>query len=287
MNIPVIEIDSPGLGISIQDRGRIGWRRFGVPPSGCMDEHAALWANRLLDNPADAALLELQFQGAELAFLQNAWIALTGADLGCNVPLWRAVHVSEGDVVRFPQNRVGLWCYMAIEGGFASESIFGSKSAYPRGQLGGSLRASDLLARTTLHCFSLPAGVSGRTVPWSEHRDYSKPAPLRVWPGPQWNSFAPAQHDCFFATDWRVTSQSDRAGYRLSGPALEPKPPEIVSEPVRVGSVQVPENGQPIVTMRDGPTVGGYPKIGWIDARDLSWLAQCRPGQKVRFQLAE
>src|SRR5437763_951619 len=224
MNIPALEIDSPGLGMSIQDRGRIGWRRFGVPPSGCMDDHAALWANRLLENPAGAAVLELQFQGATLTLLHDAWVAITGADLGCNVPLWRAVHASEGDVIRFSQNRSGLWSYLAIEGGFDAESVFGSRSAYPRGQIGRTLRAADVLARTAQHSFELPAGVSGRTVPWSEHRDYSKPPPLRVWPGPQWDSFAARDRELFFTTDWRVTSQSDRAGYRLSGPALEPKP---------------------------------------------------------------
>jgi allophanate hydrolase subunit 2 len=74
-------------------------------------------------------------------------------------------------------------------------------------------------------------------------------------------------------------------GYRLAGPALKPQPAQIISEPVRLGSVQVPENGQPIVTMRDGPTVGGYPKIGLVDPADLAWLTQCRAGQTIRFQL--
>ena len=252
-----------------------------------MDDHAAFWANRLLENPTGAAVLELQFQGASLTLLEDAWVAITGADLGCNVPLWRAVHCSEGDVIEFAQNRAGLWSYLAIEGGFDAESIFGSRSAYRRGNIGRRLAESDVLARTTQHSFQLPPGVSGRMVPWSEHRDYRKPPPLRVRPGPQWDSFSTSDRERFFATDWRVTSQSDRVGYRFAGPALQAKPSEIVSEPVRVGSVQVPENGQPIVTMRDGPTVGGYPKIGWIDGRDLSWLSQCRPGQKVRFQLAK
>ena len=283
MIIPAIQIESSGLGLSIQDRGRTGWRRFGLPPSGCMDDHAAVWANRLLDNPAGTALLELQFQGATLTLLEDVWIAITGGDFSCNAPLWRAVHRSEGDVVRFPQNRAGLWAYLAIEGGFDAESLFGSRSAYPRARIGRSLVASDVLARIAQHSFQLPAGVAGRTVPWSEHREYSHPPPLRVWPGPQGDSLAGAERDRFFATEWTVTSQSNRVGYRLSGPALQPHPAEIISEPVRVGSIQVPENGQPIVTMRDGPTVGGYPKIGWLDARDLSWLAQCRPGQKVRF----
>jgi allophanate hydrolase subunit 2 len=66
---------------------------------------------------------------------------------------------------------------------------------------------------------------------------------------------------------------------------LEPSVSQILSEPVLVGSIQIPPDGQPIVTMRDGPTVGGYPKLGLLEAADVSWLSQCRPGVKVRFQL--
>ena len=82
-----------------------------------------------------------------------------------------------------------------------------------------------------------------------------------------------------------MSSQSDRVGYRLTGNPLKPSATQIISEPVLVGSIQIPANGLPIVTMRDGPTVGGYPKLGLVDAADLSWLAQCRPGTKVKFEL--
>jgi antagonist of KipI len=74
-------------------------------------------------------------------------------------------------------------------------------------------------------------------------------------------------------------------GYRLEGPALKADPPELLSEPVRLGSIQVPESGRPIITMPDGPTVGGYPKIALVDTMDLAWVAQARPGQTLRFQL--
>jgi biotin-dependent carboxylase-like uncharacterized protein len=287
LSLETVQIDSPGFGASIQDRGRSGWRRFGVPPSGWMDEHAAQWANRLLDNPVGAAVLELQYQGACLTFLEEAWIAITGADQNSNFPLWRPVHVDEGDVVKFPRNLSGLWAYVAIEGGFEAPLLLGSRSVYPRGHIGRALASGDLLARNLQHSFELPAGVAGRTIPWSEHRNYAKPPPLPVWPGPQWETFAPTERARFFAAEWTVSSQSDRVGYRLGGPALQAAENRIISEPVRVGSIQIPENGQPIVTMRDGPTVGGYAKLGLVDSMTFSWLAQCRPGQKVQFQLAK
>lgn len=119
--------------------------------------------------------------------------------------------------------------------------------------------------------------------PWSEIRDYSAPPVFRVWPGPQRAMFS----DELFAREWTVTPQSNRVGYRLSGEPLAFEKRELLSEPVRVGTIQVPENGLPIVTMRDGPTVGGYPKLGMVDPADLSWLTQCRPGGKIRFVPAE
>ena len=283
MNIPVLRIDSPGLGMTIQDRGRVGWRRFGVPSSGWMDGHAANWANRLLDNPPGAAVLELLVQGATLTALEDVWLAITGADCGCNARLNRATRLREGQMIHFAHNQTGLWSYIAVEGGVHAPAIFGSRSAYPRGQLGRSLQAGDIIARNARQSFELPPGVAGRALPWSEYRNYTAPPPLRVSPGPQWDLFAARDREQFFAAEWTVSTQSDRVGYRLSGPSLKPGERQILSEPVRVGSIQVPENGEPIVTMRDGPTVGGYPKIGLIDPLDLSWLAQCRPGQKVRF----
>jgi len=287
MSIAVLQVESAGLGVSIQDRGRTGSRRCGVPPSGCMDEHAAIWANRLLDNPTGAALLELQLQGARFTVRDTSWIAITGADLRCNLPTWRAVKVEEGEEIRFMENRAGVWAYLAVEDGIQAESILDSRSAYPRGRIGRTLTEGEVVSRYAAHGFELPPGVAGRTVPWTERRDYSKPPVIHVYPGPQWDLFTEAEQKKLFTTEWTVSSQSDRAGYRLSGPALHPQTPEIVSEPVRTGSIQVPMNGQPIITMRDGPTVGGYPKIGLIDRQDLSWIAQCRPRQKLRFQKAE
>jgi biotin-dependent carboxylase-like uncharacterized protein len=287
MSVDTLRVESAGFGGSLQDRGRFGWRRFGVPCSGCMDDHAADWANRLLDNPPTAVLLEIQFQGLRFTILEDAWVAITGADLGCNVDTWRAVRLAQGDVVHFPQSKDGLWAYVAVEGGFAAEIVLGSRSAYPRGNLGRSLNSGDVLARFTQHSFALPKGVASRVAPWTEQRKYTHQPILRVWPGPQWHAFTAEDQETFFNASWSITSQSDRVGYRLTGPRLEATPSEIISEPVRVGSIQMPENGQPIVTMRDGPTVGGYPKIGLLDRRDVSWLAQCRRGQNVRFQLVK
>ena len=250
-----------------------------------MDDHAAHWANHLLDNTPDAPVMELLMQGAKLRALSETWIAITGADADASVPMWRAVRTSEDDELVFPASRSGVWIYLAVESGFEGPRWFGSASVYARGRLGQPSASGQVLCRATTACFALPPGVAGRLVDWHERRDYESPPPLRVWRAPQWDSFSETDRELFFTQAWAVSSQSDRVGYRLNGRPLNTPAAQILSEPVQLGSIQIPPDGQPIVTMRDGPTVGGYPKLGLVDAADVSWLSQCRPGVKVRFQL--
>ena len=278
----ICRIESAAMRTSIQDHGRAGWARYGVPASGAMDNHAAEWANRLLENPLNAPVLEILGSGARLRFFCDTWIAVTGAKLKC--PMWRAVHAESGKLVEIGELETGLWSYVGVKGGFESALRLGSASAYPRAGFGQVFRAGDIL-RASKAEFALPRGVSTRVAPWTEQRDYSRPPKLRVWPGPQWSLFSEEQRNRFFTQTWTVSPQSDRAGYRLSGEPLAHAIGELISEPVIPGTVQVPENGEPIVTMRDGPTVGGYAKLGVVDERDIAWLAQVRPGRDVRFQL--
>ncbi len=279
----ICRIESAAMRTSIQDGGRAGWARYGVPTSGAMDDYAAEWANRLLENPLHAPVLEIPGSGARLRFLCDAWVAVTGAKGKC--PMWRAMPAQSEELLEIGELETGLWTYLAVKGGFESAMRLGSASVYPRAGFGELLRKGDVL-RAQKAEFALPRGVSARLAPWTEQRDYSRPPTLRVWQGPQWNLFSEAQRNRFFSQSWTVSPQSDRVGYRLSGEALAHEIGELISEPVIPGTIQVPENGQPIITMRDGPTVGGYAKLGVVDERDISWLAQVRPGRDVRFQLA-
>jgi biotin-dependent carboxylase-like uncharacterized protein len=280
----VLEVVETGLGASVQDAGRAGWKRYGVPPSGAMDPHAAAWANRLVGNSDGAPVIELLMQGAEFRVLAARRFAVAGAEAGASLPAWRARMLSAGERLAFPRNRKGLWTYLAVQGGFDVEPVLGSASAYPRGGIGSSLRRGERLSA---------AGEADRRhvgegwVAWTEQRDYEEPPLLKVWRGPQWDWFGAAEQRCFLDAEWSVSMRSDRVGYRLEGARLNAPTAEMRSEPLVVGSIQVPPNGQPIVTMRDGPTVGGYPKIGIVDPQSLCWLAQCRPGVRFRWVPAE
>ena len=271
----VLEVNSPGLLTSIQDGGRPGWRRFGIPPGGAMDRGAWHTANRMLHNALDCPALEC-LQGASLRVLEETAVATSGA---WGALAWTA---RPGEIIEFPPSLAGVWHYLALPGGIEAAHFLDSASVCARAQIGTTLAKGSRIACLGNPAAALPAGVKCRHPVQLE--DYSDAVDaMRVWPGPQWQAFDEAARRAFFGQVWHVSSRSDRTGYRLEGAPIAPPPDELVSEPVRVGSVQVPPNGQPVVTLHDGPTVGGYAKIALIDPADLDRLAQTRPGQSVRF----
>lgn len=281
---PILKIVNTGCGITLQDGGRRGWKKFGLPPGGAMDRKSAENANKLLDNPAGAPVLEILLQGAVVQMLRNSWIAICGGGGKPSVAMGRTVKVAKGERISWAAESHGLWSYLAIEGGVEVPRPFGSASYYARGNVGMAIKAGAVLGHPG-HSLYLPGGVAGRLLHWKDQLDLTAVPTVRVWPGPQLSSFSAADQKTFFSADWEVTSQSDRTGYRLKGPVLSPRPVEIISEPVLPGSIQVPENGHPVITMPDGPTVGGYPKFGIVEPADLPYIAQRRPGQPVRFTL--
>jgi biotin-dependent carboxylase-like uncharacterized protein len=279
-----VRVISPGLGVTLQDLGRPGLARFGVPPGGPMDIRAAMWANRLLDNRPDAAVLELCLQGQRLEVLRDGWLAVTGGNAPRGQSRNHAFRARAGETLEFGPEAVGTWSYLAMCGGFAGEVVLGSRSVNPRAGIGRTAASGDELGALEDRDLDVPDAVAGRVVPWDEVPSPAVAPEFRVWTAPQADLFSAADRQRFFAAEWTVSSQCDRVGYRLVGSAFETEVPQIISEPVLPGSIQVPAGGQPIVTMPDGPTLGGYPKLGLVDPADLPRLAQCRPGQHVRFK---
>lgn len=282
---PMLRVLDPGLGTTVQDRGRTGWRRFGVPLSGWMDAHSAECANRLLDNPPGAAVLELRLQGARFEVLEDGWLSYCGAEIDGSLECWRASPVKVGQILRFVSNRTGVWGYVGTVGGFVQPKVLGSVSYCARAGLGEAIGKDVVVGRENGANFKLSPGVASRCATPEDRRNHEAPPPLKVRMGPQWKLFSMADRERFLSQEWVISSQSDRVGYRLEGASLVASVREMVSEPLRVGSVQIPPGGLPIVTMPDGPTVGGYPTIGLVERASMPWLAQCRPGQKVRFEL--
>lgn len=275
MAMGVLEVISPGLLATIQDGGRAGWRRFGIPPGGVMDRGAWHTANRLLHNITDAPVLEC-LQGTCLRALSEITVATSGA--------WGAIAwtAKPGELIEFPPTLAGVWHYLALPGGIAAASFLGSVSTCVRAKIGAPLAKKEVIACHGNPYSALPFGVKCRHPVFDE--DYiTHSDALRVWPGPQWDQFDKTAQQAFFGQPWQLSNRSDRTGYRLEGSPIIAPTGELISEPVRIGSIQVPPNGQPVLTLHDGPTVGGYAKIALIDPADLDQLVQTRPGRNIRF----
>jgi len=76
---PAFRIHQPGLHTTVQDRGRFGFQRFGVPPSGALDIESLFIANALVGNAPYSPALEIRHLGPELSVQADALrIALAG-----------------------------------------------------------------------------------------------------------------------------------------------------------------------------------------------------------------
>ncbi|MFC5050765.1 biotin-dependent carboxyltransferase family protein [Rubritalea spongiae] len=274
-----------GAGISFQDQGRVdanSWLNYGVAPAGTMDAYAAQAANTLVHNLPTDTVLEIALGGAEIEITANCWLAHTGGCACPELPRNTARFVKKGETLRFNPNPHGVWSYLAIAGGWQAAQYFGSSSRHQRSDLGQDITVdSELRANTSQPPASSCA--DSRFLPLAKQRDYSSPPPLRLIKGPHANLFKEQDWLHLLRTEWIVSPRSDRTGYRLTGSNTLSHNHSIYSTPTLVGSVQIPPNGEPIVTLNDGPTVGGYPILARVHPDDLSWLVQQHAHQKIHF----
>lgn len=284
----ILRVIRPGPYTTVQDAGRFGYQRFGVPPSGALDPFAYRASNMLVGNPEGAAVLEITFMGPELEVLGEADMALTGAGMkvsvnGRNLAGWTSFRVKEGDRVVIGPALSGCRAFLSVTGGIDVPPVMGSRSCYAGAGIGGhrgrALAPEDILSRGE---GALPAGPLAMPEEWIPR--YSPDIILRAVPGPQDDFFTDGLR-IFFESGFRVAPDSNRMGYRLVGPVIphrEGMPRSIISEPSVRGGVQIPAGGQPIILLVE-QTVGGYTKIATVLSADIPLVAQARPGDRVRF----
>jgi len=284
----MFRVVKPGLFTTVQDAGRYGYLRYGVPISGAMDQFSMIAANRLVENDPKAACLETTLIGPELEVLRKTQIAVTGGNHepkinGVAVGMWRTLAVEEGDALSFGRMQSGCRGYVAIRGGIDVPVLLGSRSTYVRGGFGG-IYGRQLKAGDTIEGFDVPSTgvmyeVSTELVPrFVNHCEVS------VILGPQQDMFTEEGIEMFLSNRFTVTLDSDRMGYRLKGPTIEHRDKaDIVSDALLPGAVQVPKSGKPILIMRDAQTTGGYPKIAAVISADLSMLGQAKPNDTIRL----
>jgi len=285
----------PGWLTTVQDRGRIGFQRYGMPVGGAMDQVALRAANRLVGNPDGAAVLEITVQGPKLRFEQDTLIAVTGGDLspmlnGLPIPGWTASRVERGGTLTFGARRWGARAYLAISGGLDVPLVLGSRATHVRTKTGG-IAGRALMTGDRLRC-----GLSGSprdsrigvTIPMAVRPPYQPVPTLRVIRGPQAERFLPETWATLTGNEYRLSAQSDRMGYCLTGPPLlHAGSADILSEATPLGSVQVPADRRPILLMADRQPTGGYPNLAVVITADLPLAAQLVPGDRLRFALVE
>ena len=288
-----MHVISPGPRTTIQDKGRLGYQNSGFAPSGFMDRVASRMATVLVGNKDSEAVLEFCLIGPVLKFDETVNLAVCGGDFSIDVggrvyPANKAVRVPAGITVKILTGKVGIYGSVAVGGGLDIPMVMGSRSTNLRCGIGGfhgrALMAGDEIALR--HPENGRRDFSWRWVP--ARRLVSPDDPditrVRVIPGPQEDMFTEKGIQTFYESSYVITAQSDRMGYRLTGPKVEAVDGyDILSDGIVNGSVQISGAGEPIVMMADRQTTGGYAKIASVINVDIPLFAQLRPGQKVQF----
>ncbi len=272
-----LAVNDPGFFTTVQDRGRISRRSFGVPVGGPFDRASADLANALLNNPADAAVLEMTLRGGFYEADAPLALALAGAPMPATVDndhepprpvvVPGSFTLRPGDRLSLGFARKGLRTYLAVRGGWRTPVVLGSRSSESPVRAGGVL----------------PAVPGSTAVRYLEPTPEIGPpeTPIRVVDGPD----APSDGPALWLPEraYKVLAESDRAGLRLEGPPLSlPGDPNRVSAPVAPGAIQV-AGGQLLLLGVACGTMGGYPHVGHVIDADLDRVGQIRPGGRVRF----
>lgn len=313
----LIEVLDGGLGTTLQDGGRPGYRRYGIALSGALDPVWLACANALVGNASGAAALELRLTGPRLRVASGrVRVALAGAAAGevhgavsgrLTFPPWQSLTLEEGEELRIGAVRGGI-AYLAVAGGVDTPPLLGSRATHLRAGMGGvagrALAAGDRLP--------VGAGKIEGGERWQSAFVHES-GPIRLLPGPQDDHFTPPARRALTEAEFTLSRDADRMGLRLEGPLLAhddrfgdeipasrraaPRNAgapsggseatrargSFISDGVAPGALQVPPDGQPILLLADCQTVGGYPKIATTIRADLPRLAHLVPGVRLRF----
>lgn len=279
-------INNPILA-TLQDKGRFGYSHNGVSNSGVMDEFAYFCANKMLGNAIDTNIIEISFSNVIFKANTNTQIAITGAlceffinDI--SKPCWQTYNIKVGDIIKIGKILEGNIVYLGVYDGFAIKKEFGSNSTSIKENLGGidgnKLKKGDILPfknHKVFHTIRLKKEFIPR---------YDSVLTLRVVLGYQEEYFSKEQKDKFFSNTFFLTNEFNKMAAKLSGEPILCDLDGIISEGISFGAIQIPQDGQIIILLKDRQTIGGYPKIGSVLSIDCFKLSQARVNTKIRFK---
>ena len=291
----IASVISAGFQDTVQDCGRVGFRKFGLTAGGALDSVSLRLANLVVGNPECVAGLECTSGRLQLQFDCERLMSWAGGEFEVQVgkelvPSLHCARVSADAILEISPKRAGrIW--LAISGGIDAQEILGSRSTDLRAHFGGwqgrALRDGDELplGSESKLCLRIRAALLERVSDWSAPRFVSGRRFLRVIRGKNWDDDIGAK---LLTQKFRVAMNSDRMGLRLEGSEMvSTNPPELVSEAVAPGTIQLPRSGAAVVLLGDCQTIGGYPKIAHVITVDLGYAAQLQPLDEVRFELME
>ncbi len=276
-----LQVEAAGPLTSLQDAGRRGVMRFGVPRSGPIDRFAfaaALTAAK----PAEGTAIELSLGGLTLTCLEGeVGFALCGAAFtveidGRAIGSWCRATLGPGQCLRIRQSG-GNWAYLAFSGSCTTPTWLGSRATHALSGLGGGMvRAGDVLE---LHATKpLPPAALQAPAPASH------PAPIGIVIGPQERFFGAGALQRLCAEPFIATGTFDRMGRALDGAPLLPLRLDMPSEPALPGCLQITGDGRMTMLLADHQTTGGYPKIAAVIGADIDRLAQMEAGTAFHFE---
>ncbi|MGM0933219.1 MAG: biotin-dependent carboxyltransferase family protein [Bacteroidota bacterium] len=278
-----IEVLHPGLFSSIQDFGRRGFQKYGVPFSGAMDRLALKTANLILRNKADAAVLEITQMGPKLKFSAPTKIAISGAYLSpklndSEIENNEVIKIEPGDVLSFGRPLKGSRAYLAIAGGFQTEKTLDSRSWYEGITVFQKLEKGHRLP------YSAVSGEVKETYASVKFdSSYLDTSELRVFPGAEYDRLPQELKTTLLKNNFSISKNNNRMAVQL-GEKLENELEPIITGPVLPGTVQLTPGGNLIVLMRDSQTTGGYPRVLQLSEHSLNILAQKKTGEEVHFK---
>lgn len=282
-----LQVIKKGFQTTIQDLGRFGFRKLGIPTSGAADSKSLMDANSIVGNPKTNPVLEHTFYGGIYRFNTSSIISITGAK--CNptingrvVSQYVSIEVKIGDEVEINHPERGCRVYMAVQGVFDLPKVMESYSTYLPAKFGG-YNGKVLEIGDTLEWKTQQSDVKSTEFPKENIPYFSSKIAITIENGPEYNKLDDQSVKRLFSGSFVVDSQSNRMGIRLTGEKLISPNFEMVSSPVIPGVIQLPPSGNPIILMNDGQTIGGYPRIGIVNEPELWRLGQVKTGDRIKL----
>ncbi|MBQ4805293.1 biotin-dependent carboxyltransferase family protein [Aquimarina sp. MMG015] len=280
-----VELLSSGMYTTIQDGGRFGYSKYGVPKSGAMDLLSFFLANAILNNDENSAVIEWTVVPPVLKFHGDTIVSITGVicdpylnDVRCKMN--SQIKIVNGDVLKFKNVRNGVYGYVGIFSGFLSEFVLGSRSQYNQITKFSRLFKNDMIAYDRISRFSTSNSLISNTVFWNELDS------LHVYKGPEFDMLSETQKDILLNHDFTISDIRNRMAISLEE-SLENDLSSMLSSPVLPGTVQLTPSGRLIVLMRDCQTTGGYPRILQLTKESINVIAQKRTGDQMCFTIVD